>query len=373
MKSVAICGKRLIEAGRCDSVAKVELHGIPITFGCLKIPTPTFDPQAHENRLAALIEIRAFSCNYRDKGLMLNFNQRCRDDACFCVGSEFVGEVLAVGPEVATLHRSDRVIGNNAWPHADAKGVAAGVPTNHASQRYRVIHVAQLMKIPPEMPDSVAAAFGLGAQTSYGMIRRMGLAAGMNILVTAAKSNTSMFVISALKKYGVNVYATTTSLRFESELREMGVKELFQIDAALERFGDHEGIRRLVAETGGFDCVIDPFYDLHMGKLIGSMTFGGRYITCGLYDQHSNLTGDTLQYRGAQLVELMNYATSKNIQFIGHCLGSTEDLRDALEDYRLGRLNMRVDAVFRGDQVGAFFDRTYNAGDRFGKVVYQYS
>jgi hypothetical protein len=31
-----------------------------------------------------------------------------------------------------------------------------------------------------------------------------------------------------------------------------------------------------------------------------------------------------------------------------------------------------VDSVYSGREVGAFLDRTYNARDRFGKVIYQY-
>ena len=58
---------------------------------------------------------------------------------------------------------------------------------------------------------------------------------------------------------------------------------------------------------------------------------------------------------------------------MGNCLGTTEDLKNALQDYASGDLKVIIDSVFTGNQVGAFFDRTYNAPDRFGKVVYRYS
>lgn len=57
---------------------------------------------------------------------------------------------------------------------------------------------------------------------------------------------------------------------------------------------------------------------------------------------------------------------------MGNCLGETEDLAQALQEYTPGALPVTTDAVFEGSQVGAFIHRTYCAGDRFGKVIYQY-
>ena len=71
------------------------------------------------------------------------------------------------------------------------------------------------------MPTEVAAAFPLAAQTSYSMIRKLNPAPGENILDTAAKSNTSLFAINALKKYDVNVYAVSTSTQFKEQLQQM--------------------------------------------------------------------------------------------------------------------------------------------------------
>ncbi|PKO22652.1 MAG: hypothetical protein CVU38_08320 [Chloroflexi bacterium HGW-Chloroflexi-1] len=60
------------------------------------------------------------------------------------------------------------------------------------------------------------------------------------------------------------------------------------------------------------------------------------------------------------------------VQIIGNCIGLTDDLRDALNDYASGALSVVIDSVFTGNQVGDFLDRMYNAKDRLGKVVYCY-
>jgi hypothetical protein len=44
-----------------------------------------------------------------------------------------------------------------------------------------------------------------------------------------------------------------------------------------------------------------------------------------------------------------------------------------MADWRAGRLDVLVDSVFTGNDVGAFFKRTFADPVRFGKVVYRYA
>ncbi len=89
------------------------------------------------------------------------------------------------------------------------------------------------------------------------------------------------------------------------------------------------------------------------------------------YDQYSSLIGKEFQYRGLITSEIFGTMLVNNIQIIGNCLGKTEDLQNAIQDYASGSFNVAID-VFSGKQVGEFFERTYNAKHRFGKVVYRY-
>jgi NADPH:quinone reductase-like Zn-dependent oxidoreductase len=222
------------------------------------------------------------------------------------------------------------------------------------------------------MPDEVAAAFPIGAQTAYSMIRKLDLQEGANVLVTAAKSNTSLFAINALRSYPIHVYATTTSMAFEDELRALGVRELIQIDPGLKHFLEHDRLRELCQKTGGFDAVIDPFFDLHLGKVAPVMGFNARYVTCGMYDQYSKLIGEDFQPTGLNSTHIMSLAMIRNLQIIGNCIGLRSDLARALQEYAAGDLQVVIDSVHHQCDIGAFFDRTYNARDRFGKVVLQY-
>lgn len=370
MRKIAICNDDA--ASDLDSIYSVKLDGVPLACGLIHLDAPTFDPNKPTNASRLLLKVKAFSCNYRDKNLIFRIAKQGTPTQITPIGSEFVGEVVAIGAQVTRFKVGDRVMGNNAYPDSGVPTVAGGVPTNFASLEYRILHEAKLIKVPDAMPDSVAAAFSLGAQTAYSMIRKAALSPGANVLVTAAKSNTSLFVLQALKHRSVNVYVTSTSRKFETELRSLGVKQLIPIQPNSDAWVDSAIVRQIQAETKGFDCIIDPFFDLHIGHLLPALKQNGRYITCGLYDQYSHLIDQEFHYQGLSLSEIFSTAILNNLHLIGNCLGLQEDLEHAIADYTAGEFNILVDSVFSGTQIAEFLERTFNHPDRFGKVVYQY-
>lgn len=371
MRNVAVCGSRvreLLPGNR--SVASLNVEGHDLTVALIETRDPSFDPRADATRSHVLIRVRGFSCNFRDLNLIISASKKAGDNAFYPFGSDAVGEVLEVGADVTALRPGDRVISDNNYTGGARPG--EGVLTNHASKEYQIVPADRLVKIPDEMPDEVAAGFSIGAQTNYSMLRRLDLKPGMKVLVTAAKSNTSLFAINALRRRGVEVYATSTSPRFERELRELGVRELI-VAAAGEEFIRNEQMLGVLSRVGPFERVIDPFYDLHLQRVVDLMAPEGRYVTCGLYEQFTRGDGVEQSPRPRpDLLRIMLPVLVRNLQLIGNCIGLTEDLTEALEDYRRGELNVCVDSVFKGEAVGDFLERTYNAKDRFGKVVYLY-
>ena len=371
MRSLAVShGDAFLRLLPHEAVARFHIDAFPLWCGMIITPAPDFDPNAAENRARVLVRKRAFSCDYRDKGLLLRGLQGAHKHAFVSIGSEFVGEVVAKGADVTGLAVGDRVMGDNHYIGAGDAGreYAEGVPTNAASQEYQAFHPGKLIIVPPEMPDEVAAAFSIGAQTAYSMARKLAVALGANVLVTAAKSNTSLFSINALKKRGVNVYATSTSSRCEPELKTLGVQELFVVDPMLGWAGQ-ERLQAVAREIGGFDGVIDPFFDLHLGSAVAVLAAGGRYVTCGHYDQYLGLIGRESPYPRPDLLRTISSAILKNVQIIGNCIGLTDDLRQAIMDYVAGDLTVQIDSVYDGERIGDFLDRSFNARDRFGKVV----
>jgi hypothetical protein len=73
------------------------------------------------------------------------------------------------------------------------------------------------------------------------------------------------------------------------------------------------------------------------------------------------------------LHQALSYAIANNLRIIFNCLGGRSDLRNAIDDYAAGDLNVVIDSVHTGNEVGAFLTRSYMSPDRFGKVVYRYN
>jgi NADPH:quinone reductase-like Zn-dependent oxidoreductase len=375
MRNISICGSKLQHSLTLPNIVQaMQIEGIDVFCGLIHTEESEFDTNVPQNKFNVLVKKRAFSCNYRDKNMILKTAVHVPEERFYTVGSDFVGEVVALGTEVTEFQVGDRVIGNNSYPDSGVVGLLPGIPTNNASKEYQSFHQAKLLKIPPKISDECAAAFSIGGQTTYSMIRKLDIEPGANVLVTAAKSNTSLFVINALKQHNVNLYATSTSRHFEQELKEMGVKQLIQVNPDDDDWLTSPDMLHIYQETGGFNYIIDPFFDLHIGKVISLFVpgLGGKYITCGLYEQYSELTGNEFQYHGLQFSQILRTMMVNNIYLIGNCLGTTKDLQQAIQDCATGRFPVVVDSVFTGNQIKEFFERTYNAKERFGKVIYRY-
>jgi NADPH:quinone reductase-like Zn-dependent oxidoreductase len=360
------------------SRAKVELEGVAIDCRIVETRDPEFDPDAASGRAMALVRKRGFSLNYRDRALILGTALRAPSGSFAVLGSEFVGEIVACGREARGLRPGDRVIANNAYPESGAPGVLGGLPGNMLSKELQILHAAKLARIPDEMSDAEAAGFSIGAQTTFSMVRKLALAPGATVLVTGGRANTSLFAIAALRAMDLDppaeIYASTTSDESAARLRALGVAGVIRIDPSAPSFAADPAVQLVVQDRGGFDAVIDPFFDIHLIPAVPVLKLGGRYVTCGLYDQAGHLVPHRSRAKPPPeaATGVMSRVMLANLQIIGNCLGSAGDLERALSAYSAGRFPVIVDSVFGDGDAAGFLDRTYNASERFGKVVYLY-
>ena len=362
MESVALCGAGL-SWPVCDDVGDVEVAGANLRFGLVHAEDTAFSAGRPDDAEKVLVRTDAFSCNYRDTALLKLLSSALGDRRYSYFGSEFVGEVVDVGSSVTSLAVGDRVIPNGAYPESGVPGLRGGIPTNHGSRRLQVHHPGRLAKIPSTMPDDVAASFTIGAQTSYGMIDRLNLADGEKVLITAGRSNTSLFAMQALRDRPVEITVLTTSA---SEAPWPDHVDVVRVSPGVP-LAECDVLRR----AGPFDCVVDPLFDVYLGQVSPLLAMGGRYITCGLYHQTGDLAPPA--FGPGRLEHVLTTAILKNHQIMGNCLGSAAHLERAIEDYSCGDLDVIVDQRFTGADAAAFVNRTYNDRTRFGKVVYQYA
>lgn len=376
MKTVAIFHKaaRVPFDHPNQESTQIELEGVSFRCGLIDLPTPEFDPYDERYRSQVLIRIRAFSCNFRDKALVFAAQQKIPTNGFYAIGSEFAAEVVAVGSEVGGLKAGDRVIGNNHYSGngLNYNGQPEGIPTNHASKEYQVIHYSKLILAPPEMTDVAAAGFSVGAQTAYSMMRKLLPTSGESCLVLTARSNTALFMLQALKIKKVLVFGVARNGSSINALRKVGYQEVFCPEHGEPRQSLPAQLFDFVKRNGGFRYVVDPFFDLHLPYIHKIMSPGGKYITCGLLHQ---IGGEAITFSQNEnsLTNVFSQAILRNITLIANCLGLTDDLQQAFLDYRDGSITPLIDSVFHEGQEVDFLQRTFSSPERIGKVIYLYT
>lgn len=367
MRACAVIAPASVAAVRAEQVCQLDLHGVAAHVGVIDMPAPDFDPGSAAHAHSVLLQVEAFSFNYREKSRVVKVAADSNACGYLVLGSEFGGTVLQVGSAVTSLKPGDRVCGNGT---VEGGNTPLGLTTQRASAELQVIHAAKLLRVPAAMSLAEAAAFSVGAQTAYGMVRRLGAGPGDHVLVTAATSNTSLFAIKALRNRGATVHALTSSPTAMPYLRSLGVQHC----CVLDRQGDHVAPLRAYLEAQGmrgFDVVIDPFMDIYLRKLIPFVNRFGTYITCGVYAQFAQ-ADDAFLYRGLPLDEMFSLLIRKSISLVGNNLGNTDDLVTALRDYREGRLQIELDAVLSDGKLATFVERSFMSSSRRGKVVFRY-
>lgn len=367
MKVVAVCNSHLKDVMPNTQFYNFVLDGESIPISLLDVSDLNYTDFLSPN--CVVIEVSAFSCNFRDRTLLHFFYENCKalsgKQKYFYspIGSEFAGTVLEVGPAVTVFKKGDRVMANTSYPFR-INGSMGGVPTNFASQGILLLEEDQLIKVPDCMSDEVAAAFSVSAQTAYSMVRKANLNKGDNVLVTAATSNTSLSVIERLKNRGVNVFGLSSKAeKHEKALYDMGVKKVIALPDLLEKGELNTFINKM-----RFDAVFDPFLDLYFENLMPFMNFGGRYVFCGFYNQHPSFG---FEEHARSLYPLITKCITSNISLIGNCLGRKEDLVEAVSDYSNKNYAPPIDSIHTEDTILDFFTKSF-VSERFGKVVYKY-
>jgi NADPH:quinone reductase-like Zn-dependent oxidoreductase len=377
MKVLAIVNKNFSKEYADITVKPITIDGHLVHFSLLDIEDPIFDEKAKENEQMVFVRKKAFSLNYRDKGFIFSaakfFETHPAALSYFPFGSDFCGVVEKVGPGVETLQVGDHVICNDAYPFSGHKGVLPGIATNNASKELEVFHYSKLIKLPAGISIEQAAAAAVGAQTGYSMIRRTNVGPNDHVLITAGSANTSLFLLAALRHRCKNIYVLSTSLQHKDKLLGLGATHFIHYNTALDFQDPKQPMNAFVEKGVVFNVVFDPFNDLYLDKVVDHIDYFGQYITCGVFNQSDSHTKLPIVNESATVTDLLHFAIFKNVSFIGNCLGSTEDLVNAITDMEKGTMQVVIDTVFEEDDFEAFIQRSYVDRNRFGKVVMRYT
>ena len=363
MRALVVTTKKYADSNEMDFLGVFNLGAKDLSVAVPNFCQPTFDPDSPSNAAYILIKVLAFSCNYRDKGLLLNNVQLLESGTreFLPFGSEFCGEILAVGKEVEGLKPGDRVMGNNAYPDSGVEGVLPGVATNFASLGYLRLHMAKVVLVPEYFSDEAAAAFSIGAQTAAGMIRASGiLNTGGIPLVFSARSATSLFLIRQLNYYGLPPLCVTSSVWSEEEIKQILPAKLVEEFYSLRKWNSYRNY---------FTHVFDPFFDMNIDIANTILKQGGTYMTCGFKNQHPLLSSSSPTEIEPKVRSALALSIPKLLSLRGHCLGTDNDLRFSLEHSSESMFAPIIDSVYGPTDGILFLTKSFADPARFGKVV----
>lgn len=343
----------------------VTFGEVDILFGTVELEQPFFDTEDPKNSEYVLVRVTAFSCNYRDKALLVeNYNSIKGSDRLFVpFGSEFSATIVAVGRDVHEFKNGESVMSDCSYPDSGKQGVLPGVATNFASLGWLRLHKKKIVKVPKSLSDREAACFSLGSQTASGMIRRSGiLENGGNPLVLSARSSTSLFIIQQLLSYGITPLCLTTSEWSDEEKQIIYPSRVELLSDAMNRVSSD-----IVKEE--ITHVFDPFFDMNIGYALYYLQTGGTYVTCGLRDQHPQLSKDTPNDAEPVVRGAIEMSIIKNASILGNCLGLKEDLEQAIQLQNRTEMGIIMDQEYQLEKGVDFVQRSFFDSSRFGKCV----
>ena len=179
-------------------------------------------------------------------------------------GTEFAGEVTAVGKNVSSLKVGNRVFGfdDEGW---------------ESQAQYMAIPEDKVVTIPDHLSYKEAAPSFEGAHYAYNFINKVNLHPGQNILVNGATGAIGSAAVQLLKHFNVNITAVCATKNIEL-VKSLGAERV--IDYQKSDF---------TQDKQKYDLVLDAVGKSSFFKCLHLLKSGGIYISSDLGFMAQNL------------------------------------------------------------------------------------
>lgn len=245
-------------------------------------------------------------------------------------GTDFAGEIVAVGSSVTQFKPGDRVFGFN------DKGLAS------QAELMAIAANAPLAKIPHGLSFEQAAASLEAAHYAYNFANKLKLKAGQNVLVNGASGGIGSALVQILKHFGVIVTAVCNGKNVE-RVRALGAAKVIDYE--------REDFTRL---TEKFDFVLDAVGKSTFGKCKPLLKDGGIYISSepGPGGQNIFLPLLTALFSRKKVKFPLPTDIPRSIRFISELLVSGEFKPVIEKSYPLERISEAYAYVNSGQKTG---------------------
>lgn len=207
-----------------------------------------------------LVDVRTAAVNFPDVLLVANAYQ-VPAPLPFVPGSEFAGQVLAVGEGESEFAPGDRVFGT--------------VPTGAFAERV-IVQTGQLARIPEGLGFAEAAAFGVTYRTAHHALRSVAeVRPGDWVAVLGAAGGVGLAALDLARQLGARVVAAASGPEKLALCRARGATHV--IDYTTEDLR----LRLRELTDGGAHVVIDPVGGPASEQALRSTRRGGTFVTLG--------------------------------------------------------------------------------------------
>jgi NADPH2:quinone reductase len=310
-------------------------HGPPEVVRVETVPPlPLADGQVR-------IRVAAAAVNFPDV-LLVAGDYQVSVPAPFVPGSELAGTIVAVGDGVTGLEVGDHVVRTGLYG-AFAEEVVADATS--------------VTRIPADVDERLAAAFGVAHRTAYHALRSVArVQPGEELIVLGAGGGVGLAAVQLGVLLGASVTAVASSVAKLDVAASYGAHRLID-----HRAGDlRQSFRD--ALPGGADAVLDPVGGDLSEPALRTLRRGGRFVTIGYASgvvpriPLNLVLVKGIQIRGLQLPDLARDPEFRRVE---------ADLFDLLAT---GRVVPHIGATYSLDETAAAL-RHVADGRAIGKVV----
>lgn len=330
-------------------------QGPPSVLKLEDMPSPQIEP--HE----VLLKVGACGVSYHD---VVERNGAYQRGVRFpmVLGNEIAGSVEKLGDQVSTLKIGDHVCCKPFHVCGICRRCRNGMETACKQRRgvrggyaeYVAIAEETLVRIPDDMPFSVACMIGPAAGVALNAVRDVAkVRIDENVLVTGASGGLGLPSMEIARAMGATVIAVTRSEAKRASLIEAGAHHVVVAP------GGADFSEQVKALTGGngVEVVIDNVGSRVFTPAFRSLAVGGRYAFVGqLFREDISINPARIFFKRAHLIGVGSVRR--------------DQMEDAVRLVAAGRIRPRVARVLPLEKA-AEAHALVEAGDIVGRVVLQ--
>ncbi len=299
------------------------------------------------------VQIKAAALNHRDEWCRKGLYPNIKDGVV--LGSDGAGIVAEIGEGVDYDWLQKEVIINPALNWGENQKVQSssfeilGMPRNGTLAESVVVPVDRLHEKPSHLTWEEAGALPLAGLTAFRALTYQGnIQPGESLLVTGFGGGVAQFAAQFGIALGAKVSTSSSSPEKLERAKALGVAFTFN-------YMDHNWISKALADTDGFDVIIDGAVGDTLNHLIQVAKPGGKII----------FYGATLGNPGK--IEARKIFWNQ-LKIMGTTMGSDLDFKNMVSLVCEKKIHPILDQVFKFDEAEKAFDRMRD-GKQTGKIV----